>query len=121
MLRCYAFSPMRKAISGNHWASSTRPPCDRVSPGSAAARLTDYLRRDLKIIQGKGSVIETRWGPEGGFESAVTSSKTASRTSSDLQRQLRHPEQQLTLEPRRAVHADIRDFRRRHRRGKSSG
>ncbi|NKZ09449.1 PhzF family phenazine biosynthesis protein [Mycolicibacterium septicum DSM 44393] len=33
--------------------------------GSAAARMTDYLSRDLTIIQGKGSVIETRWSPEG--------------------------------------------------------
>jgi predicted PhzF superfamily epimerase YddE/YHI9 len=33
--------------------------------GSAAARLTDYLSRDLKITQGKGSVIETTWSPEG--------------------------------------------------------
>ncbi len=27
--------------------------------------MTDYLSRDLTIIQGKGSVIETRWSPEG--------------------------------------------------------
>lgn len=33
--------------------------------GSAAARLTDYLSRDLTITQGKGSVIETTWSPEG--------------------------------------------------------
>ncbi|MDH6193516.1 putative PhzF superfamily epimerase YddE/YHI9 [Mycobacterium frederiksbergense] len=33
--------------------------------GSAAVRMTDYLSRDLTIIQGKGSVIETRWSPEG--------------------------------------------------------
>jgi predicted PhzF superfamily epimerase YddE/YHI9 len=33
--------------------------------GSAAMRLTDYLSRDLRITQGKGSVIETTWNPEG--------------------------------------------------------
>ena len=33
--------------------------------GAAAVRMTDYLSRDLTIIQGKGSVIHTRWSPEG--------------------------------------------------------
>ena len=33
--------------------------------GSAAARLTDYLSRDVKITQGQGSVIETTWSPQG--------------------------------------------------------
>ena len=33
--------------------------------GSAAVRMTDHLSRDLTIVQGKGSVIETRWSPEG--------------------------------------------------------
>jgi predicted PhzF superfamily epimerase YddE/YHI9 len=33
--------------------------------GSAAARMTDYLSRDLTITQGKGSVIHTTWSPEG--------------------------------------------------------
>jgi predicted PhzF superfamily epimerase YddE/YHI9 len=33
--------------------------------GSAAMRLTDYLSRDLRIVQGKGSVIETTWNAEG--------------------------------------------------------
>jgi predicted PhzF superfamily epimerase YddE/YHI9 len=33
--------------------------------GSAAARMTDYLSRDLTITQGKGSVIHTTWTPEG--------------------------------------------------------
>ena len=33
--------------------------------GSAAVRITDYLSRDLSITQGKGSVIETRWSPQG--------------------------------------------------------
>jgi predicted PhzF superfamily epimerase YddE/YHI9 len=33
--------------------------------GSAAMRITDYLSRDLRITQGKGSVIETAWSAEG--------------------------------------------------------
>lgn len=33
--------------------------------GSAAMRMTDYLSRDLTITQGKGSVIETTWSPQG--------------------------------------------------------
>lgn len=33
--------------------------------GSAAVRITDYLSRDLHITQGKGSIIETIWSPQG--------------------------------------------------------
>jgi len=33
--------------------------------GSAAVRITDYLARDLTVVQGKGSVIYTEWNPEG--------------------------------------------------------
>jgi predicted PhzF superfamily epimerase YddE/YHI9 len=33
--------------------------------GSAAMRITDYFSRDLIITQGKGSMIETTWSPEG--------------------------------------------------------
>lgn len=33
--------------------------------GSAAARITDYLSRDLTITQGKGSQIYTTWNSEG--------------------------------------------------------
>ncbi len=33
--------------------------------GSAAARMTDFLSRDLDITQGKGSRIYTTWSPEG--------------------------------------------------------
>ncbi|OBK21701.1 hypothetical protein A5634_09805 [Mycobacterium asiaticum] len=33
--------------------------------GSAAARITEYLSRDLMITQGRGSTIETRWSPQG--------------------------------------------------------
>ena len=33
--------------------------------GAAAVRITDYLSRDLTIVQGKGSVIQTQWSPDG--------------------------------------------------------
>lgn len=33
--------------------------------GSAAVRITDHLSRDLSIIQGKGSRIDTVWSPQG--------------------------------------------------------
>ncbi|OBJ71385.1 PhzF family phenazine biosynthesis protein [Mycobacterium sp. 1274756.6] len=33
--------------------------------GSAALRLTDRLGRDLAVVQGRGSVIETRWSADG--------------------------------------------------------
>ncbi|GAS95387.1 PhzF family phenazine biosynthesis protein [Mycolicibacterium canariasense] len=33
--------------------------------GAAAVRMTDYLSRDLHIIQGKGSRIDTWWDPQG--------------------------------------------------------
>jgi len=38
--------------------------------GSAAVRMTDYLSRDLTITQGKGSVIQTSWNPEGWVRAA---------------------------------------------------
>ena len=33
--------------------------------GAAAVRITDYLSRDLTIVQGKGSVIHTKWSADG--------------------------------------------------------
>jgi predicted PhzF superfamily epimerase YddE/YHI9 len=33
--------------------------------GSAAIRITDYLSRDLSITQGRGSMIDTVWSPQG--------------------------------------------------------
>ena len=33
--------------------------------GAAAVRITDYLSRDLTIVQGKGSVIQTQWSADG--------------------------------------------------------
>ncbi|MGA5465217.1 PhzF family phenazine biosynthesis protein [Mycobacterium sp. NPDC050041] len=49
--------------------------------GAAAVRLTDYLSRDLTIVQGRGSVIHTRWSPEGWV-------RVAGRVISDGARQL---------------------------------
>ncbi|MBO0864252.1 MAG: PhzF family phenazine biosynthesis protein [Mycobacterium sp.] len=46
------------------FAGSLGVPEDEAT-GSAAVRMTDYLSRDLTITQGKGSVIETTWNPEG--------------------------------------------------------
>lgn len=33
--------------------------------GAAAVRMTEYLSRDLTIVQGQGSVIQTTWNPDG--------------------------------------------------------
>ncbi len=33
--------------------------------GSAAVRMTEHLSRDLTIVQGQGSIIETVWSPDG--------------------------------------------------------
>ncbi|MGE2727912.1 PhzF family phenazine biosynthesis protein [Mycolicibacterium vaccae] len=33
--------------------------------GAAAVRITEYLSRDLTIVQGQGSIIHTTWSPEG--------------------------------------------------------
>lgn len=49
--------------------------------GAAAVRITDYLSRDLTIIQGKGSVIHTKWSPEGWV-------RVAGRVVNDGMRQL---------------------------------
>jgi predicted PhzF superfamily epimerase YddE/YHI9 len=46
------------------FASNLGVPEDEAT-GSAAMRITDYLSRDLTITQGKGSIIETTWSPEG--------------------------------------------------------
>lgn len=52
------------ALRARMFAANLGVPEDEAT-GSAAARLTDYLSRDLKITQGKGSVIETTWSAEG--------------------------------------------------------
>lgn len=33
--------------------------------GAAAVRITEYLSRDLTIVQGQGSIIQTTWSPDG--------------------------------------------------------
>jgi predicted PhzF superfamily epimerase YddE/YHI9 len=46
------------------FAANVGVPEDEAT-GAAAVRITDYLSRDLTIVQGKGSVIETTWNPQG--------------------------------------------------------
>ncbi|MCZ0726862.1 PhzF family phenazine biosynthesis protein [Mycolicibacterium iranicum] len=49
--------------------------------GAAAVRITEYLSRDLTIVQGQGSIIETTWSAEGWVQ-------VAGRVVDDGQRQL---------------------------------
>jgi len=51
-------------IRSRMFASHLGVPEDEAT-GAAAVRITDYLSRDLEIVQGKGSVIHTQWSPEG--------------------------------------------------------
>jgi len=51
-------------IRSRMFASDLGVPEDEAT-GAAAVRITDYLSRDLTIIQGKGSMIYTEWSPEG--------------------------------------------------------
>jgi predicted PhzF superfamily epimerase YddE/YHI9 len=51
-------------IRSRMFATNLGVPEDEAT-GAAAVRITDYLSRDLTIVQGKGSVIHTRWSPEG--------------------------------------------------------
>src|ERR1700761_1325725 len=52
------------SLRSRFFAANLGVPEDEAT-GSAAVRMTDYLSRDLSITQGKGSVIETTWSPEG--------------------------------------------------------
>ena len=52
------------SLRSRMFAANLGVPEDEAT-GSAAMRITDYLRRDLVITQGKGSVIETTWSPQG--------------------------------------------------------
>jgi predicted PhzF superfamily epimerase YddE/YHI9 len=54
----------RGAIRSRMFAANLGVPEDEAT-GAAAVRITDYLSRDLTIVQGNGSVIDTRWSPEG--------------------------------------------------------
>jgi predicted PhzF superfamily epimerase YddE/YHI9 len=51
-------------IRSRMFAANLGVPEDEAT-GAAAVRITDYLSRDLTIVQGKGSVIRTQWSPEG--------------------------------------------------------
>jgi len=51
-------------IRARMFANNLGIPEDEAT-GSAAVRITEFLSRDLTIVQGKGSIIETRWNPEG--------------------------------------------------------
>ena len=52
------------SVRARLFAANLGVPEDEAT-GSAAVRMTDYLSRDLTITQGKGSVIQTTWSPEG--------------------------------------------------------
>jgi predicted PhzF superfamily epimerase YddE/YHI9 len=52
------------SLRARMFAANLGVPEDEAT-GSAAMRITDYLSSDLIITQGKGSVIETTWSPEG--------------------------------------------------------
>ncbi|TFV55639.1 PhzF family phenazine biosynthesis protein [Mycobacterium sp. PS03-16] len=51
-------------IRSRMFAADLGVPEDEAT-GAAAVRITDYLSRDLTIVQGKGSQIHTTWTPEG--------------------------------------------------------
>ena len=52
------------SLRSRMFAANLGVPEDEAT-GSAAVRITDYLSRDCSITQGKGSVIETTWSPQG--------------------------------------------------------
>ena len=52
------------ALRARMFAAYLGVPEDEAT-GAAAVRITDYLSRDLTIVQGKGSAIYTQWSPEG--------------------------------------------------------
>lgn len=54
----------RGRIRSRMFANELGVPEDEAT-GSAAARMTEILSRDLEITQGKGSQIRTRWNPDG--------------------------------------------------------
>jgi predicted PhzF superfamily epimerase YddE/YHI9 len=68
------------AIRSRMFASYLGIPEDEAT-GAAAVRITDYLSRDLTILQGKGSAIYTEWSPEGWV-------RVAGRVVSDGTRQI---------------------------------
>ncbi|MEC4765365.1 PhzF family phenazine biosynthesis protein [Mycobacterium sherrisii] len=52
------------ALRSRMFAAHLGVPEDEAT-GSAAMRITDHLSRDLSIVQGQGSMLETTWSPEG--------------------------------------------------------
>jgi predicted PhzF superfamily epimerase YddE/YHI9 len=54
----------RGVLRSRMFAANLGVPEDEAT-GAAAVRITDYLSRDLTIVQGKGSVIYTQWSAEG--------------------------------------------------------
>lgn len=52
------------ALRSRMFAHNLGVPEDEAT-GAAAVRITEHLSRDLHITQGKGSVIQTTWSPEG--------------------------------------------------------
>jgi len=52
------------SLRARMFATNLGMPEDEAT-GSAAMRIADFLSRDLHITQGKGSLIETTWNPEG--------------------------------------------------------
>ncbi len=52
------------SLRARMFAANLGVPEDEAT-GSAAMRLTDHLGRDLHITQGRGSMLETTWGPPG--------------------------------------------------------
>jgi predicted PhzF superfamily epimerase YddE/YHI9 len=52
------------SIRSRMFAANLGVPEDEAT-GAAAVRITDHLSRDLTIVQGRGSIIETQWSPEG--------------------------------------------------------
>ncbi len=57
------------SLRSRMFAANLGVPEDEAT-GSAAVRITDYLSRDLSITQGKGSIIETVWSPQGSVQVA---------------------------------------------------
>ncbi|MEO3757512.1 PhzF family phenazine biosynthesis protein [Mycobacterium sp. B14F4] len=54
----------RGVIRSRMFATDLGVPEDEAT-GAAAVRITEYLSRDLTIVQGKGSYIHSEWSPEG--------------------------------------------------------
>ena len=72
--------PVRRIAAIPMFAANLGVPEDEAT-GSAAMRITDHLSQDLRITQGKGSVLETTWSAEGWV-------KVAGRVINDVVTQL---------------------------------